>query len=112
MALRSGLGGGKTCFVRGIARGLGIGEMITSPTYTIVSEYPGEVPFYHIDAWRLAGDEDFENLGGPELLSGGGIAVIEWSERLPRSLPADAITVSIEISGPQERIIRFSESEH
>jgi tRNA threonylcarbamoyladenosine biosynthesis protein TsaE len=57
VALRGGLGAGKTCFAKGIARGLGITEEITSPTYTIISEYEG--PFYHIDAYRLAGDDDF-----------------------------------------------------
>jgi tRNA threonylcarbamoyladenosine biosynthesis protein TsaE len=111
VALKGGLGAGKTCLVKGIARGLGLSENITSPTYTIVSEYSvqlnGEiVPLYHIDAYRLNGDEDFENTGAEELMGGGGIAIIEWSERIPRSIPADAITMEIEITGPQSRLFR------
>jgi len=111
IALKGGLGAGKTCLVKGIARGLGVAEIVTSPTYTIVSEYSarlnGEtVPLYHIDAYRLNGDEDFENTGAGELMGGGGIALIEWSERVSRSLPPDAITMEIEITGPQSRLFR------
>ena len=111
IALKGGLGAGKTCLVKGIARGLGGAEIVTSPTYTIVSEYGarlnGEpVPLYHIDAYRLNGDEDFENTGAGELMGGGGITVIEWSERVPRSIPPDAITMEIEITGPQSRLFR------
>jgi tRNA threonylcarbamoyladenosine biosynthesis protein TsaE len=115
IALRGGLGGGKTILAKGIARGLGVAEPVTSPTYTIVSEYqgtlPGEksaaVPIYHIDAYRLNGDEDFENIGGPELICGSGISIIEWSERIPGSLPAEALTVEIEITGGGTRRIRI-----
>jgi tRNA threonylcarbamoyladenosine biosynthesis protein TsaE len=108
IALRGGLGAGKTCLVKGIARGLGITENITSPTYTIVCEYPGTVPLYHIDAYRLNSDEDFENTGAGEYIgSGQGMVIIEWSERIPRSIPPDAITIAIEITGPQSRILRI-----
>jgi tRNA threonylcarbamoyladenosine biosynthesis protein TsaE len=108
VALRGGLGSGKTCLTKGIACGLGVRETVTSPTYTIISEYSGDLPLYHIDAYRLAGDDDFESTGAPELLGGNGVAVIEWSERIPRSLPEGAITVTIEITGPQERVIHIS----
>jgi tRNA threonylcarbamoyladenosine biosynthesis protein TsaE len=108
VALRGGLGAGKTCLTKGIARGLGIDETITSPTYTIISEYQGRLPFYHIDAYRLEGDGDFENAGGEEVLSGEGIAVIEWSERIPRSLPENTVFIEIIISGGSRRIIRIS----
>jgi tRNA threonylcarbamoyladenosine biosynthesis protein TsaE len=112
IALRGGLGAGKTCLVKGIARGLGVDETITSPTYTIVSEYEARLngqtlPLYHIDAYRLHGDEDFENTGAAEYLGGRGIAIVEWSERIPRSIPADAINIDIEITGPQSRIFRI-----
>ena len=113
VALRGGLGAGKTCFVKGLARGLGITECITSPTYTIISEYQtrfsgpgGPVPLYHIDAYRLNGDEDFENTGAAEYISRG-ITVIEWSERIPRSVPPGAVTVEIEITGPQSRLFKI-----
>ncbi|MCL2127769.1 MAG: tRNA (adenosine(37)-N6)-threonylcarbamoyltransferase complex ATPase subunit type 1 TsaE, partial [Treponema sp.] len=67
-------------------------------------EYRGKLPLYHIDAYRLNGDEDFENTGAGEYTGAGGVSVIEWSERIPRSIPPDAITVEIKISGPQSRI--------
>jgi tRNA threonylcarbamoyladenosine biosynthesis protein TsaE len=110
VALRGGLGAGKTCLVKGIARFLGIREEVTSPTYTIISEYnagnpAGFIPFYHIDAYRLAGDDDFEALGGDECIYGEGISVIEWSERLPQSIPRSAITIEISLlDGNRRRI--------
>jgi tRNA threonylcarbamoyladenosine biosynthesis protein TsaE len=97
VALRGTLGAGKTCLTKGIARAFGVKEEVTSPTYTIISEYEGALPFYHIDAYRLRGDEDFEALGGEEILYAGGISVIEWSERIPRSIPPDALIVELEI---------------
>jgi tRNA threonylcarbamoyladenosine biosynthesis protein TsaE len=101
LALRGPLGAGKTCLVKGMARFFGI-EGVTSPSYTIVHEHEGRLPrgifpFYHIDAYRLGGDEDFRSLGGEEIISGGGISVVEWSERIPESLPGDAFLVEIRI---------------
>jgi tRNA threonylcarbamoyladenosine biosynthesis protein TsaE len=112
IALRGGLGVGKTCLVKGIARALGITETITSPTYTIVSEYTAclngqTLPLYHIDAYRLNGDDDFEHTGAGEYMGGQGIVLVEWSERIPRSIPADAIIIEIEITGPQSRTFRI-----
>jgi tRNA threonylcarbamoyladenosine biosynthesis protein TsaE len=108
VALRGGLGAGKTCFAKGIARGLGIQEEITSPSYTIVSEYRGTVPLYHIDAYRLEGDDDFSALGGEEFLYGEGVSVVEWSERLPGSIPRDAVVVEIGIAENGRRRICVS----
>jgi tRNA threonylcarbamoyladenosine biosynthesis protein TsaE len=108
VALRGGLGAGKTCITKGIARGLGIAEEITSPTYTIISEYQGALPLYHIDAYRIGGDEEFEALGAEELLYGEGVSVIEWSERIPRSLPADVVVVELELTAREGRKIRIS----
>ncbi|QQO07528.1 tRNA (adenosine(37)-N6)-threonylcarbamoyltransferase complex ATPase subunit type 1 TsaE [Breznakiella homolactica] len=108
VALRGGLGAGKTQLAKGIARGLGIRDEVTSPTYTIVSEYEGEIPLYHIDAYRLRGEDDFSAMGGEELIYGGGISIIEWSERIPGSIPEDAVVVEIEITGPRERKITIS----
>jgi tRNA threonylcarbamoyladenosine biosynthesis protein TsaE len=110
VALRGGLGAGKTCLAKGIARGLGIREAVTSPTYTIVSEYAsGPLPLYHIDAYRLGGDDDFQALGGDECLQGAGIAVIEWSDRIPGSIPRRAVTVSIGILADGRRSIDVEE---
>jgi tRNA threonylcarbamoyladenosine biosynthesis protein TsaE len=97
VALRGPLGAGKTCLTKGIARGLGVDETITSPTYTIVSEYAGRLPLYHIDAYRLGGDEEFLALGGDEFLYGAGVSVIEWSERIPQSIPPEAMVIELGI---------------
>jgi tRNA threonylcarbamoyladenosine biosynthesis protein TsaE len=109
IALSGGLGAGKTCLVKGIARALGLDENITSPTYTIINEYrlAGGLPLYHIDAYRLNGDEDFDSTGAGECFSSGGITIIEWSDRIPLSVPVGAISIEIEISGPQSRIFRL-----
>ena len=107
--MQGGLGSGKTCLAKGIAQGLGIRETLTSPTYTIISEYSsasGQV--YHIDAYRLDNDEDFDNLGGRELIGGNGIALIEWSDRIQKSLPENTITISLEITGPESRLIQIN----
>jgi tRNA threonylcarbamoyladenosine biosynthesis protein TsaE len=113
LALRGGLGAGKTCLTRGIAFGAGVTGEITSPTYTIISEYSvplaarGETPFYHIDAWRLSGDDDFIETGGAELLGGTGICVIEWSERVQRTLENAENRIDIEmtvLSGTERKI--------
>jgi tRNA threonylcarbamoyladenosine biosynthesis protein TsaE len=106
--MRGGLGAGKTCLIKGIARGLGITEEVASPTYTIISEYEGKSPFYHIDAYRLAGDDDFEALGGRELFYGDGIAAVEWSERIPYALPEGSPLVEIEILDGERRRFRIS----
>jgi len=112
IALSGGLGAGKTCLVKGIALALGISENITSPTYTIINEYriigrPDACSLFHIDAYRLNGDEDFASTGAGDCFSAGGITIIEWSERIPGSIPPGAINIEIEISGPQSRIFRL-----
>ena len=108
VALRGTLGSGKTCLAKGIAGGLKIKENVTSPTYTIINEYDTTPPLFHIDAYRLNNDEDFEQIGGRELIGGGGIYVIEWSERIAKSLPSDAVAVELEITGSSSRLIRVS----
>jgi len=119
VALKGGLGAGKTTLVKGIARSLGVTETITSPTYTIVSEYQAclneqAIPLYHIDAYRLSGDDDFENTGAGELIGSiaakiaRGIAIIEWSERIPHFIPPDALFIEIEITGTESRLFRIN----
>ena len=115
VALRGPLGAGKTCLARGIGRGLGITEELRSPTYTIVSEYEGalamidgsSVPVYHIDAYRLRGNDDFSAIGGEEIVFGNGISIIEWSERIPFFITERALRVDIEIQGENMRLIRI-----
>jgi tRNA threonylcarbamoyladenosine biosynthesis protein TsaE len=107
VTLKGPLGSGKTVFAAGIARALGIAETVTSPTYTIISEYEGKMPLYHIDTYRLAGDEDFRLAGGEEALFGEGVCVIEWPERLTL-IPLDkAINVEITLMEDGKRKIRY-----
>jgi tRNA threonylcarbamoyladenosine biosynthesis protein TsaE len=108
VALKGPLGAGKTCLVKGMAQGLGIHEEITSPTYTIVSEYQGACPLYHIDAYRLSGDDDFNALGGEEFIYGKGISAVEWSDRIPSSIPEGAVFVDIELGAEGERKIHIT----
>ena len=117
IALKGALGAGKTCLAKGIARGLGIEEELTSPTYTIVSEYEyingyGEtIPVYHIDAYRLDGDDEFTSMGGEEIVFGKGISLIEWSERIPSFIPPEALKMDIKIVKDDKRLIRIYKSE-
>jgi tRNA threonylcarbamoyladenosine biosynthesis protein TsaE len=109
IALRGGLGAGKTALTKGIARGLGIEDEVTSPTYTIISEYEGRLRLHHVDAYRLSGPEDFSAIGGDELASDrGGLMVIEWSERITEALPPDAVTIELEVLEGDQRLARFS----
>ena len=85
LILSGELGAGKTTFTKGIAKGLGIRQMIKSPTYTIVREYEGRLPLYHLDVYRIEGDADSIDLD--ELLFGGGVTVIEWGHLLGEDLP-------------------------
>ena len=110
VALKGPLGAGKTCLAKGLACGLGIAEEVTSPTYTIVSEYEAivqgiKIPVYHIDAYRLGGNDDFAAIGGEEIVFGEGISIIEWSERISDFIPGGALRVDIEITGDNERKI-------
>ncbi|MDR0447502.1 MAG: tRNA (adenosine(37)-N6)-threonylcarbamoyltransferase complex ATPase subunit type 1 TsaE [Treponema sp.] len=106
VALHGRLGAGKTVFVRGIAQKLKIKEEITSPSFNIIKEYEGSLgPFYHLDAFRLYGEEDFRLAGGEDLLFGAGICVIEWPERI--NLPAGVINVEIAILEDGKRSITY-----
>ena len=112
LVIQGALGAGKTCLVKGIARFFSIEEEITSPTYTIVSEYEGKkdgkpLQFFHIDAYRLKGEDDFSSMGGEEYLYGSGISVVEWGERISGLIPPDSLIVNIEITGENSRIINI-----
>ncbi len=95
VAFYGDLGAGKTAFTRGLAQGLGIREMVTSPTYTIVNEYEsGRLPLFHFDMYRLSSAEELFDIGWEDYLSRGGICAVEWSERVEEAL-GDAIRVTI-----------------
>ena len=91
--LSGDLGAGKTTFTKGIAKGLGIDQMIKSPTYTIVREYEGRLPLYHLDVYRIGNDPDSIDLD--DFLFGDGVTVIEWGELLGDSLPSDYLKLTI-----------------
>ena len=95
LAYRGKLGAGKTAFTRGLARGLGYTDPVTSPTYTIVNEYlGGRLPLFHFDMYRLSSAEDLWDIGWEDYLDRGGVCAVEWSENVAEALP-DAITVTI-----------------
>ena len=106
VALYGDLGAGKTAFVRGMARGLDIRESVSSPTFTIVNEYPGDPALFHFDMYRLKNAEELYGIGWEDYLDRNGICVTEWSERIEEALPEDAVRVTIERLGDSERSIR------
>jgi tRNA threonylcarbamoyladenosine biosynthesis protein TsaE len=105
VALNGSLGAGKTCLCAGICRSLGVREPVTSPTYTIVHEYEGVFPVYHIDAYRISGAEDFEASCGIEIFHGENVCLVEWGERIASCLPTNTIYVEIKISDSGTREI-------
>ena len=105
IAFKGTLAAGKTTLTKGIAEALEIDEVITSPTFTLVSEYEGKLPLYHFDVYRLDTVEDFLNIGSEEMMYGDGVCAIEWSEKIESALPKDAIIIEIEILTPETRKI-------
>jgi tRNA threonylcarbamoyladenosine biosynthesis protein TsaE len=93
---------------RGIARGLGVKEPVTSPTYTIINEYDGSLPFYHFDAYRLASAEDLDQLDAVRYFYGDGVCAVEWSERVADAMPDDAVVVQIEPMPDGSRLVQVS----
>ncbi len=102
------LGAGKTAFTRGLARGLGAKDMVTSPTYTIVNEYlSGRLPLFHFDMYRLASSDDLWDIGWEDYLDRGGVCAVEWSENVADAME-DAITVNIQKLGEEARKITIT----
>ncbi|MFZ2394831.1 MAG: tRNA (adenosine(37)-N6)-threonylcarbamoyltransferase complex ATPase subunit type 1 TsaE [Smithella sp.] len=107
LALSGELGSGKTCFTGGLARGLGVSDkyQITSPTFTLINEYPARCKLYHFDVYRLNSYSEFEDLGYEEYFCGKGIVVIEWAEKIIQIFPADAFFISFEYIDENKRKI-------
>ncbi len=110
IAMYGDLGAGKTAFVQGLARGLGIDRHITSPTFTIVNEYEGRLPLYHFDVYRIADPDEMYEIGYDEYITNGGVCIIEWAELIEELLPEDCIRIEIlkdDEKGDDFRIIRI-----
>lgn len=97
------LGSGKTIFTKGIANALGIQESITSPTFTIIKEYEGELPLYHMDVYRLNGDVD--GTGIEEYFTKGGVVVIEWADMIKDILPKERLEIKFRVAGENKRVL-------
>lgn len=95
VAYQGGLGMGKTAFTRGLARGLGYTGRVTSPTFTIVNEYPSAIPLFHFDVYRLADSDALFDIGWDDYLDRGGVCAVEWSENIADALPEDTVFVRI-----------------
>lgn len=101
------LGSGKTIFTKGFAQALGIEDIITSPTYTIIKEYPnGEMPLYHMDVYRL--DGNYEGIGIEEYFTKGGVVIIEWAETIKDILPKERLDIKFKIIDEEKRVLIFS----
>ena len=102
--LEGELGAGKSELARGIAKGLGVTETVTSPSFTILNVYEsGKIPLYHFDWYRLESAEELFELGMDEYLGGDGIALVEWPEICPEAVPEDYLRIRIEATGENER---------
>lgn len=112
LALRGDLGGGKTCFTRGVVASLAPQSkgLVASPTYAIMNCYPGSTPVYHFDFYRLTCDDDIAELGFEEYFYGDGVCVVEWSERLAELMPPDVLTLLFEYAGDEKRRITITGS--
>ncbi|MBL8863417.1 MAG: tRNA (adenosine(37)-N6)-threonylcarbamoyltransferase complex ATPase subunit type 1 TsaE [Planctomycetes bacterium] len=106
IALDGDLGTGKTCFVRGLARGLGVPDPVTSPTYALMASHAGRLALHHFDAWMEGRERAFLSDGGAELLGGAGVSAVEWAARVAPALPAERLELGFEHAGPTERRIR------
>ena len=112
LAYEGDLGAGKTAFTRGLARGLGCADTVTSPTYTIVNEYlSGRMPLFHFDMYRLRSSDDLFDIGWEDYLERGGICAVEWSENVADAME-NAIRIRIEKTGDESRKITIEGGEH
>ncbi len=94
IAMDGDLGAGKTAFVRGLARGMGLKARVTSPTFSIVNEYLGKLPLYHFDMYRLTSEEDLFDIGWEDYIKMGGVCVVEWSQRVANAIDDSAIRLN------------------
>ncbi len=106
LALHGELGSGKTCFVQGLAAALGVEQIVASPSYTLINEYAGRCPLYHIDLYRLQNISELHELGLEDYFETDGITAVEWAERAADLLPETALHVYFEtLANPDARTI-------
>jgi tRNA threonylcarbamoyladenosine biosynthesis protein TsaE len=108
VALTGDLGAGKTCFVQGLVRGLGVHARATSPTFVLVNEYRGRWPVHHVDLYRLDRLDEIEDLGVPDLFGHDAVTVVEWADKAGPLIPPDAIRVHIDGVGDEPRRLRVT----
>jgi len=110
IAMKGDLGSGKTVFVQGLAKGLDVPDTyyVTSPSYTLINEYPGRLPLFHVDLYRLAGGTDLTEIGIHDLFEEQGVIAIEWAERLEAQEPDEHLALRIDTTGETKRLIRLS----
>ncbi len=108
VCLYGDLGTGKTCLVQGLAEGLGAEDQAVSPSFTLINEYPGRLPLYHFDCYRLKGPEELDQIGYDEYLGREGVVVIEWAERIAERLPDERLEVRLERVSDNERRITLA----
>jgi tRNA threonylcarbamoyladenosine biosynthesis protein TsaE len=110
VTLDGALGSGKTCLTRGIAQGLNVpkGLYVTSPSYSLINEYPGRLLLFHVDLYRVQDVGELDELGLDEIMAGDGIAVIEWADRLVGQLPKERLAVSMSILNDRTRALQFT----
>lgn len=110
VALIGELGAGKTVFVKGMARGIEVEKnmLVTSPTFVILQEYPGRLPLYHFDFYRLTSREQVETTGYEEYFEADGVCAVEWADRFPELLPPSTIRVDMKVEGETRRLIKVS----
>jgi tRNA threonylcarbamoyladenosine biosynthesis protein TsaE len=102
IALDGDLGAGKTTFSKAFAKALGVEQVVNSPTFTIIKEYEGKLPFYHMDVYRIS-SEEADELGLDDYFFGSGVTLVEWASRIVELLPEERITLFIEATGEQQR---------
>lgn len=109
VALVGELGTGKTQLIKGLASGIGVkrSSYLTSPSFVLVNEYGGKIPFYHIDLFRLKDEREVEGLGLEEYFQGNGITAIEWADKIPSSLPKELLWIYLYYTGKQTRSIEL-----
>jgi tRNA threonylcarbamoyladenosine biosynthesis protein TsaE len=108
ICLEGNLGAGKTHFVKGFVQGLGLsGDVVSSPTFTIINEYEGELPVYHFDCYRLEHVQEAIEIGAEEYLYGEGVCIVEWPDRITDLLPPSSKHVTFSITGKNKRVISF-----